>query len=99
MAETHELSAAELARQIRYRKITPVEVAQSFLERIDALEPSLDAWVRVDREAVLSDAQQRQEELESGAATGPLHGVPIGIKDIYHIAGIPTTAGSTQLEW
>ena len=94
MAETHELSAAELARHIRNRKITPVEVAQTFLERIDALEPSLDAWVRVDRETVLSDAQQRQAELESGAATGPLHGVPIGIKDIYHMAGIPTTAGS-----
>jgi len=94
MAETHELSAAELARQIRYRKITPVEVAQSFLERMDALEPSLDAWIRVDRETVLSDAQQRQTELESGAATGPLHGVPIGIKDIYHISGIPTIAGS-----
>ena len=94
MAETHELSAAELARQIRDRKITPVEVSQSFLERMDVLEPSLDAWVRVDRETVLSDAQQRQAELESGAATGPLHGVPIGIKDIYHISGIPTTAGS-----
>jgi len=94
MAETHELSAAELARQIRDRKITPVEVSQSLLERMDVLEPSLDAWVRVDRETVLSDAQQRQAELESGAATGPLHGVPIGIKDIYHISGIPTIAGS-----
>ena len=94
MAETHELSAAELARQIRDRKITPVEVSQSFLERMDVLEPSLDAWVRVDRETVLSDAQERQAELESGAATGPLHGVPIGIKDIYHISGIPTIAGS-----
>ena len=94
MVETHELSAAELARQIRDRKITPLEVAQSFLERMDALEPSLDAWVRVDRETVLSDAQQRQTELENGAATGPLHGVPIGIKDIYHISGIPTIAGS-----
>ncbi|MCI0829016.1 MAG: amidase [Chloroflexi bacterium] len=94
MPQIHELSAAELARQIRQRTITPVEVAQSFLERMDALEPQLEAWVRVDRETVLADAQQRQEELESGAATGPLHGVPIGIKDIYHIAGIPTTAGS-----
>ncbi|MCH8894086.1 MAG: amidase [Chloroflexi bacterium] len=94
MPQTHELSAAELARQIRQRTITPVEVARSFLERMDALEPQLEAWVRVDRETVLADAQQRQEELESGAATGPLHGVPIGIKDIYHIAGIPTTAGS-----
>ncbi|MCH8801774.1 MAG: amidase [Chloroflexi bacterium] len=94
MPQTHELSAAELARQIRQRTISPVEVARSFLDRMDAVEPQLEAWVRVDRETVLADAQQRQEELESGAATGLLHGVPIGIKDIYHIAGIPTTAGS-----
>ena len=94
MPQIHELSVAELARQIREKKITPVEVAQSLLERMDSLEPQLDAWVRVDRETVLADAKQRQVELESGAATGPLHGVPIGIKDIYNIAGTPTAAGS-----
>lgn len=94
MPQTHELSASELARQIRQKTITPVEVAQAFLDRMDALEPGLDAWVRVDRETVLADAQQRQAELDSGADTGPLHGVPIGIKDIYNIAGIPTTCGS-----
>ena len=94
MPELHELSASELARQIRERTITPVDVAQALLARMDALEPELDAWVRVDRETVLADAKQRQEELESGAETGPLHGVPIGIKDIYNIAGIPTTCGS-----
>jgi aspartyl-tRNA(Asn)/glutamyl-tRNA(Gln) amidotransferase subunit A len=94
MPQTHELSASELARQIRQKTITPVEVAQAFLDRMDALEPELDAWVRVDRETVLADAQQRQADLDSGADTGPLHGVPIGIKDIYNIAGIPTTCGS-----
>jgi aspartyl-tRNA(Asn)/glutamyl-tRNA(Gln) amidotransferase subunit A len=94
MPQTHELSASELARQIRQKTITPVEVAQAFLDRMDALEPELDAWVRVDRETVLADAQQRQTDLDSGADTGPLHGVPIGIKDIYNIAGIPTTCGS-----
>ena len=94
MPQPHELSAAELARQIRGRNITPVEVAQSLLERIDALEPRLEAWVRIDRETVLADAKQRQEELDHGEETGPLHGVPIGIKDIYNIAGVPTTAGS-----
>ena len=94
MPQTYELSAAEIARQVRQKTITPVEVAQSLLERMDALEPQLEAWVRVDRETVLADAQQRQDQLESGAATGLLHGVPIGIKDIYHIAGVPTTAGS-----
>ncbi|MDA1127608.1 MAG: amidase [Chloroflexi bacterium] len=94
MPQLHELSAAELARQIRDKNIGPVEVAQSLLERMDALEPGLEAWVRVDRETVLADAKQRQQELDSGAKIGPLHGVPIGIKDIYNIAGVPTTAGS-----
>lgn len=94
MPKIYELSAAELARQIREKKITTVEVAQSLFERMDALEPVLNAWVRVDRETVVADAKQRQAELQSGAAIGPLHGVPIGIKDIYNIAGIPTTAGS-----
>ena len=94
MPQIHELTAAEIARQIRDRTITPVEVAQALLARMDALEPQLEAWVRVDRETVLADAQQRQAEMDSVAETGPLHGVPIGIKDIYNIAGIPTTAGS-----
>lgn len=94
MPQTHELSASEIARLVRDKTLTPVEVAQSLLERMDALEPQLDAWVRVDRETVLADAQQRQAEIERGESTGPLHGVPVGIKDIYHIAGIPTTAGS-----
>ncbi|MBT99218.1 MAG: hypothetical protein CL902_11405, partial [Dehalococcoidia bacterium] len=76
----------------------PVDVAQALLARMDALEPSLDAWVRVDRETVLADAKQRQEELESGAEIGLLHGVPIGIKDIYNIAGTPTTCGSKVYE-
>jgi len=94
MADIHELTAAEIARQIRDRAITPVQVAQALLNRMDTLEPQLDAWVRVDSETVLADAQQRQEELEAGTTIGPLHGVPIGIKDIYNIAGIPTTCGS-----
>ena len=94
MPQIHELTAAEIARQIRDRTITPIKVVQALLARMDALEPQLEAWVRVDRETVLADAQQRQAEMDSGAETGPLHGVPIGIKDIYNIAGIPTTAGS-----
>ena len=94
MPQIHELTAAETARQIRDRTITPMKVVQALLARMDALEPQLEAWVRVDRETVLADAQQRQAEMDIGAETGPLHGVPIGIKDIYNIAGIPTTAGS-----
>ena len=94
MAQPFELSAAEAARQIRRRDLSPVELAESLLARRDALEPSLKAWVYLDREAVLSEAKLKEQEVDSGAANGLLHDVPIGLKDIYYTAGIPTTACS-----
>ena len=94
MLQPFELSAAEAAGHIRARKLSPVELAESLLGRINSLEPRLQAWVYLDREAVLSDASEREKEVRSGAALGPLHGVPIGLKDIYYTAGIPTTACS-----
>jgi Asp-tRNA(Asn)/Glu-tRNA(Gln) amidotransferase A subunit family amidase len=71
-----------------------VTLVESLLDRIDALEPLLKAWVYLDRESVLSEARSKEAELKSEKATGPLHGVPIGLKDIYYTAGIPTTACS-----
>ena len=71
-----------------------MDLAESLLARCDALEPSLKAWVYLDREAVLSQAKLKEQEVDSGAANGLLHGVPIGLKDIYYTAGIPTTACS-----
>ena len=94
MALLHELGVAQIARQVRERQLSPVTLVESLLARIDKLEPKLNAWVYLDREAVLSDAQQKLEELDGGADVGPLHGVPIGLKDIYFTAGIPTTACS-----
>ena len=94
MAEPFHLTAIEAARSLRRRELSSVELAESLLSRIDALEPQLKAWVYLDREAVLLEAQQKERELDSGKNLGPLHGVPIGIKDIYHNAGIPTTACS-----
>ena len=93
MPELHELTAAEMARQIRGREISAVDVAEALLARTDALE-SLQAWVYVDRETVLADAEQRQRELDSLPNPGRLHGVPVGVKDIFYTAGIPTTACS-----
>ena len=94
MPEPYELTATEAAQRIRDRQLSPVELTESILHRIDSLEPQLKAWVYLDREAVLADAKQKEAELESGARLGPLHGVPIAIKDIYYTAGIPTTACS-----
>jgi len=98
MPQHFNLTASDAARQIKNRDLSPVDLVESLLSQYDALEPSLNAWVYLDREAVLADAQQRQEELEKGANVGPLHGVPIGLKDIYYTAGIPTTACSKVYE-
>ena len=98
MPQHFNLTASDAARQIKNRDLSPVDLVESLLSQYDALEPSLNAWVYLDREAVLADAQQRQEELEKGANVGPLHGVPIGLKDIYCTAGIPTTACSKVYE-
>ena len=98
MTEHFNLTAIDAARQIKSRDLSPVELVESLLNRYDSLEPSLNAWVYLERESVLADAQQKQEELEKGVSVGPLHGVPIGLKDIYYTAGIPTTACSKVYE-
>ena len=94
MPQPYELSITQAAGLIRGRELSAVELAQSFLDRIEALEPSLKAWVYLDRGAVLADAAARDRELAGGGQVGPLHGIPIGVKDIYYTAGIPTTACS-----
>ena len=94
MPELYNLTASEAATQIKQRQLSPVDLVESLLARIDALEPALKAWVYLDREAVISEAQAKASQVESGRALGPLHGVPIGLKDIYYTAGIPTTACS-----
>ena len=94
MPEPYGLTVSEAARQILGRQLSPVDLMESLLGRIDSLEPQLKAWVYLDHDAVLAEAKQKQAELDSGARLGPLHGVPIGVKDIYYTAGIPTTACS-----
>lgn len=94
MPELYELSLAEAANKIKSGELSPVDLAEALLNRIDQLEPSLKAWVYLDREAVLTEARAKEAALESGEQMGPLHGVPIGLKDIYYTAGIPTTACS-----
>ena len=94
MPEPYELTVSEAARDIREGRLSPVELTESLLHRIDELEPQLKAWVYLDRETVLADAEQKRQELDRGTDTGPLHGVPIAFKDIYYTADIPTTACS-----
>ena len=94
MPNAHELTAAEAVHAIAQRRLTAVELAEACLERIDALDDRLRAWVYVDRETVLADAMAADAAVSNNLTLGPLHGVPIGVKDIYYTAGIPTRAGS-----
>ena len=94
MAEPSDLTLAEAAEQMRGRELSSVALAESLLVRIEQLEPTLRAWVTIDREEVLSEAEQRDMELEEGKPRGPLHGIPVGLKDIYYTAGMKTTACS-----
>ena len=94
MTELHKLGVAEAARQIREGRITSVELAEALLDRIAAFDSELRAWVTVDREEVLIEAGRRDEELAEGDVSGPLHGVPIGLKDIFYTEGMKTTACS-----
>jgi Asp-tRNA(Asn)/Glu-tRNA(Gln) amidotransferase A subunit family amidase len=94
MASLHELSAAVLARRIRSGAVSPVEALAACLERIDAVDPMVKAWVHLDREAARRTAEQRAFEARGHRVWGALHGVPVALKDIFDAAGLPTTAGA-----
>ena len=90
----HWMTAAELALGYRKKTFSPVEVTKHLLARIDALNPRCHAFIEVDHEGALAAARQAEHEISAGRALGPLHGVPIGIKDIIDIAGQTTTCHS-----
>ena len=93
MTEIHELGVAESAKQIREGALSAVKLAEVLLTRIEA-HNELKAWVYLDRDAVLAAAQTCDAAQRKGEGKGALHGVPVGLKDIYCTAGIPTTACS-----
>jgi Asp-tRNA(Asn)/Glu-tRNA(Gln) amidotransferase A subunit family amidase len=88
------LSAADAAQQIRDGKLTSQELVQACLERIRALEPKVQAWVFLDEEHALAQARAADERKRSGQPIGPLHGVPVGVKDIFDTADMPTENGT-----
>ena len=94
MPVLHELTASEMAQRVRQRECSPVTLVDALLQQIDRLEPKIEAWVTLDRAGALATAKRLEEEAQRGHVQGPLHGVPIGIKDIYYTAGIKTTCGS-----
>jgi Asp-tRNA(Asn)/Glu-tRNA(Gln) amidotransferase A subunit family amidase len=88
-----EITIASEAGQIRQRRRTCLDILESCLAQIDAREPEVRAWVLVDRAGARAQATALDEEIARGRWRGPLHGIPIGIKDIIDVAGWPTVAG------
>jgi amidase len=89
------VSAATLARAIRRKEVSSAEVVQAYLQRIDAVNPTLNAVVHLCADAALAEARAADGALARGQPIGPLHGVPMTIKDSLDTAGVITTGGTT----
>ncbi|HEX3576070.1 MAG TPA: amidase [Rhodopila sp.] len=97
MSAPHWLSATEIAQAYADRALTPVQLVTDLLARIEALDPKLNAFIRLDADAALRSAREATAEIAAGRTRGPLHGVPVGIKDIIDVVGLPTTCHSKIL--
>ena len=88
------ISIAEASDLLRQKQISPVDLTTSCLARIDELNPKLNAFITVMHESALAQAHEAEAEIHEGNWRGPLHGIPIGLKDLIDTAGVKTTCGS-----
>ena len=97
MNALHHLTIAEAAERIQRRELTSAALTRALLDRIDALNPRLNAYVLVLANSAMAEAETADAEIAAGRHRGPLHGIPIGVKDIYATAGARTTGHSHVL--
>jgi aspartyl-tRNA(Asn)/glutamyl-tRNA(Gln) amidotransferase subunit A len=88
------LSAGELSRLIRDRQVSPVEVVDAHLSRIEATEPVLNSFITLLPEQARAAAARAERDIAAGKYRGPLHGIPVGLKDLFKTGGMRTTSGS-----
>ena len=98
MTEISELTALELRNALRRREVGSREAAEHFLERIEALNPTLGSFVTVTADRALDAAAQADAALVAGLAPGMLHGMPLAYKDLLDVAGVPTGYGTAAFE-
>ena len=91
------LTIAETAPRLQRKELSPVELTRSYLDRIDRLNQSLNAYFTVLHDQAMSAAHTAEEEIRRGRYRGPLHGIPIAVKDLFAIKGVPMTCGSKIL--
>ncbi len=94
MTDLHFLTIAEASAKIRAKTLSPVELTQAYMARIKALDGELNSHILVLEDQALAAAKQAEADIMAGGWKGPLHGIPIGLKDIYNTAGITTTGHS-----
>ncbi|MFZ4159963.1 amidase [Streptomyces griseoincarnatus] len=92
--QPYELSLAAAAREIRERRLSPVELVDSVLDRIEQVEPHVAAYVAVSADHARRTAREAEREAAHGSYRGPLHGIPAGLKDVIDVVGVSTTASS-----
>jgi aspartyl-tRNA(Asn)/glutamyl-tRNA(Gln) amidotransferase subunit A len=89
-----DLSISEAAELLRQKKVSAVDLATACLDRIERLNPVLNAFITVTHEGAMAQARAAEDEIQRGKWRGPLHGIPIGLKDLIDTAGVRTTCGS-----
>src|SRR5262245_8886730 len=94
MEKLHQLGLREAARQIREGQLTSAELVRACLTRCSRLEARVEAWEHLDAERAMERAEELDSIRRSSGVVGPLHGIPLGVKDIIDVAGMPTTKGS-----
>jgi amidase len=95
LPDLHYLELLEVGRLIQSRELSSLEVTKAQFARIDKVDGALKSYVRVMTDSALAEAARADAEIASGQLRGPLHGVPVGVKDLCWTAGVPTAAGMT----
>ena len=90
MTDIFSLSLEELAKKINDAQLTSVEVCEKYIERINKFEKDVKAWAHFDKKVLLEKATEADDHRRSGKPVGPLHGVPIAVKDIIGTVDMPT---------
>jgi len=92
------LTVIQAQNAIRSGALSPLQYIEALLARVDAVEPRVQAWTTIDREAVLAEAKTMEAEARRKQFRGPLHGIPVGVKDIFYTKGLRTTMGTAVFE-